>query len=172
MPWVIGMIWRARLHGTMLVCWVTWIHTNWSGDMTACWLVDIHEIYVNCGSLVSWCLNSNLPARTVDLAGRLLPQSIHLWQHPVWDNPCKKVWMYLLSERMLILFTPYGWIACPIHQWGIQGKIEKYPQCRWIDWDSFVCSWQRPMWLKCPAISCPLILLHICSQSIRLLWRA
>ena len=29
-----------------------------------------------------------------------------------------------------------------------------------------VGSWRRPSWLKCPAISCQLILLHNCSQSI------
>ena len=33
----------------------------------------------------------------------------------------------------------------------------------------FVCSWRRPLWPKCPAISCWLILLRNCSRSIRLL---
>ena len=37
---------------------------------------------------------------------------------------------------------------------------------------TFVCSWRRPLWLKRPAITCWLILLSICAQSIRPHWRA
>ena len=56
-------------------------------------------------------------------------------------------------------------------------KIYK-DQCVWtcFYWSldiQFVRSWRRPLWPKRPAISCWLILLRVCSQSIRLQsWKA